>query len=49
MRNFGEHLTYRLPDGSEAENRNVVIFGAAIVIGHREVTNVIRYKLDGAG
>ena len=46
LRNFGEHLKYRMPDGNEGENRNAVIYAAGMVIGHKEVTNVVRYKLD---
>jgi len=49
LRNFGEHLLYRMPDGTERENRNAVIFAAGLVLGHKEVSNVIRYKLDGDG
>lgn len=45
FRNFGERLRYRLPDGSERENRSVVAFAAGLVIGHKEVSSVIRYKL----
>jgi hypothetical protein len=46
LRNFGEHLKYRLPDGSEQENRNDVLFGAGIVLGHKEISSVVRYKLN---
>jgi len=46
LRNFGEHLSYRLPDGSEKESRNHVIFAGGLVLGHREVSSVIRFKLD---
>jgi predicted nucleic acid-binding protein len=46
LRNFGEHLKYRMPDGSERENRSAVIYAAGLVMGHKEVTNVVRYKLD---
>lgn len=48
LRNFGEHLKYRLPDGSERENRNVVVFAGGLVLGHREVSSVVRYKLEDA-
>lgn len=47
IRNFGEHLRFRLADGSEAESRNAVIFAASIVIGHREVSNIVRTPLGG--
>jgi hypothetical protein len=46
LRNFGEHLTYRMPDGSERESRNHVVYVAGIALGHKEMSNVIRYKLD---
>jgi hypothetical protein len=49
MRSTGESLKYRMPDGSEKENRNVYAFGANLVFGHREVTSQVRYKLDDAG
>jgi hypothetical protein len=49
LRNFGEHLSYRMPDGTERESRNHVLFVDGIVIGHKEVTHVIRYKLDDNG
>ena len=47
LRNFGEHLSYRMPDGTEQENRNIVMFAAGLVLGHKDVSNVVRYKLDG--
>jgi hypothetical protein len=37
-----------LPDGSERENRNVVVFAGGLVLGHREVSSVVRYKLEDA-
>ena len=46
LRNFGEHLKYRMPDGSERENQNHVMFMGGLVLGHKEVTSVVRYKLD---
>ena len=45
LRNFGEQLTFRLPDGTTSEMRNAVIFVDGIVIGHKEVSSVIRYPL----
>lgn len=45
IRNFGEHLKYRLPDGSEGESRNAIIYAAGIALGHRQVSNVVRYRL----
>ena len=47
LRNFGEHLSYRMPDGTKSENQNRVIYAIGAVIGHKEVSNVTRYKLDG--
>lgn len=46
LRNFGEHLKFRMPDGSDRENRNHVIFAGGLVLGHREVSSIVRYKLD---
>lgn len=46
LRNFGEHLKYRMPDGSDRVNRNHVIFAGGIVLGHKEISSVVRYKLD---
>jgi hypothetical protein len=46
LRNFGEHLKYRMPDGSEQENRNYVIFAGGIALGHKEVSSIVRYKLN---
>lgn len=45
LRNFGEHLKFRLADGSEGESRNAVIYAAGIVLGHRQVSNLVRYRL----
>jgi PIN domain-containing protein len=46
LRNFGERLSYQMPDGAEKETRNHVIFAAGLAIGHKEVTNTVRYKLE---
>ncbi len=46
LRNFGEHLKFRLRDGNEGETRNAVVFAAGIVLGHKEVSNVVRYRLS---
>jgi hypothetical protein len=46
LRNFGEELTFKLKDGSEKKVQNLVIHGAGLVIGHREVTHSVRYKLE---
>jgi len=46
LRNFGEHLKYRMPDGSERENRNHVLFAGGLVLGHKEISSVVRYKLN---
>lgn len=46
LRNFGEELRFDLDDGSEKQVRNVVLFAAGMVIGHREISHTVRYKLD---
>jgi len=46
LRNFGEHLQFRVADGALAERRNHVLFADSIVLGHRVVTDVTRYPLD---
>jgi hypothetical protein len=45
LRNFGEYLTFKLPDGTQSEIRNVVIHVDGIVIGHRQVSSTVRYAL----
>lgn len=45
LRNFGEQLRFRLPDGSMSEMRNTVVFVDGIALGHREVSRVTRYPL----
>jgi hypothetical protein len=45
LRNFGEELQFRMPDGSSGERLNVVAFVDGIVLGHREVSSVTRYPL----
>lgn len=45
LRNFGEQLSFRLADGTVSEMRNVVLHVDGIVLGHREVSNVVRYAL----
>lgn len=46
LRNFGEQLTFRLPDGTIGEMRNAMMFAEGIVFGHREVSSLIRYPLS---
>jgi hypothetical protein len=46
LRNFGERLRFRMPDGSEQENRNHVVFAAGITLGHKEISHKVRYKLE---
>jgi len=46
MRNFGEKLSYELDDGNIKEIQNYVIHMGGAVIGHREVINTSKYKLD---
>lgn len=45
LRNFGEHLTFKLPDGTRSEIRNAVGYADGIVIGHKQVINTVRYAL----
>jgi hypothetical protein len=46
LRNFGEHLTFQMPDGTKEEMRNAVIYADGLVLGHREVSSVVRYALS---
>ena len=46
LRNYGEHLTWKASDGTEEQARNQVAFVGSLVLGHREVTHAVRYKLD---
>ena len=48
LRNFGEHLTFKLPDGTQSEIRNVVLHVDGIVMGHRQVSSTVRYALPSA-
>lgn len=45
LRNFGEHLTFKLPDGTQSEIRNAVIHVDGLVIGHKQVSSIVRYAL----
>lgn len=45
LRNFGERWRFREADGTERENRNVVVFADGIVIGHRQVSHSVKYPL----
>lgn len=45
LRNFGEHLTFKLPDGTQSEIRNAVIHVDGIVIGHKQISSIVRYAL----
>lgn len=45
LRNFGEHLTFKLPDGTQSETRNVILHVDGIVIGHKQVSSIVRYEL----
>jgi hypothetical protein len=48
LRNFGEHLTFKLPDGTQSEIRNVVLHVDGIVMGHRQVSSIVRYALPSS-
>lgn len=45
LRDFGLELSFRQADGSVSEVRNAVIHVDGIVIGHKEVSKVVRYAL----
>lgn len=45
LRNFGEHLIFRLPDGTQGEISNTVIHLDGIVIGPKQVSSIVRYQL----
>jgi hypothetical protein len=49
MRNFGENLIYVNPDGTPGEVRSAVLFGASIVLGHRQVSSIVRHAIGGNG
>ena len=46
MRNYGEELVFKTQDGEIKNIRNVVIFAANLVIGHKTIEHSVRYKLD---
>lgn len=46
LRNYNEKLTWKLDDGTEKQSENHVAHIGALVLGHREVTHTVRYKLD---
>jgi len=46
LRNFGDHLSYRMPDGTERVIKNAVMYAAGLVLGHREISNIVRYNLS---
>ena len=46
LRNYGESLSWLLSDGTEMMRRNRVAFLGSLVLGHREVSHTVRYKLD---
>lgn len=45
LRNFGEHLTFTMQDGTRGEMRNAVAYVDGLAIGHRQVSSVVRYAL----
>lgn len=45
LRNFGEHLTFQMPDGTKGEMRNAVVYAQGAVIGHKEISSVVRFAL----
>jgi hypothetical protein len=46
MRNYGEELVFKTQDGEIKNIRNIVIFAANLVIGHKTIEHSIRYKID---
>ena len=46
LRSFGEKLTFCSKDGVEQTTQNYVLLAGSIIFGHREIDNIIRYKLD---
>lgn len=46
LRNYGEELLFKTPEGEEKSMRNVVLFADSLVIGHKTVEHSIKYKLD---
>lgn len=45
LRNFGEHFTFLMPDGSKGEMRNAVVYVQGAVIGHKEVSSTVRFAI----
>jgi hypothetical protein len=45
MRITGQELDYVLADGTTKQSVNVILAAASIVIGHKDVTHTVRYKL----
>jgi hypothetical protein len=45
MRITGQELDYLLADGTSKQSVNVILAAASIVIGHKDVTHSVRYKL----
>lgn len=46
LRNYGEELSFQSKDGEAKSQKNVVLFAASFVIGHKTVEHTIKYKLD---
>jgi PIN domain len=47
LRNHGEELSFKTKYGENKILRNVVIFAASFIIGHKTIENTIKYKLGG--
>jgi hypothetical protein len=45
MRITGQELDYVLSDGTSKQSVNVILAAANIVIGHKDVTHTVRYKI----
>jgi len=46
LRNHGEEFLFKTKEGEDKSQRNVVIFMDSLVIGHKTVEHVVKYKLD---
>ena len=46
LRNQGEALLFRLPDGTEKQVRSVRLYVDSAVIGHREISHTVRYRVS---
>lgn len=45
IRNYGEELVFKTPEGEDKSVRNVTLFAEGIVLGHKTVEHSVRYRL----